>query len=127
MRMRPLLILVLGVLLSACSDPARDVEGGPVGPSSGGGHLWGQVLAEGGGCIRGAMVEIVEGPGTSRKSGQPDPPSCDPWGEVGFMFDDLPLGATVTLRATASGYQPEERVLVVPAGGGPVQFVLQPN
>jgi hypothetical protein len=73
------------------------------------------------------MVEIVEGPGTTRKSGQPDPPECDPWGEVGFMFDDLPLGATVTLRATASGYQPEDREMVVPAGGGPVQFVLKPN
>jgi hypothetical protein len=89
------------------------------------GFIWGQVLKESGLCIRGAMVEIIEGPGMGRKSGQPD--NCGAWDYDGFSFDDLPLGATVTLRATASGYQPEDREIVVPAGGGPVQFVLQPN
>jgi hypothetical protein len=91
------------------------------------GIIWGQVLGEGEGCIRGGMVEIVAGPGIGRTSGQPDPPLCNPWGEDGFWFYDLPLGATVTLRATAPGYQPEDCDVVVPRGGGPVQFVLQPN
>ena len=91
------------------------------------GHIWGQVLNESGVCIRGAMVEIVAGPGMGRKSGQPDPPLCDAWWTEGYHFDDLPLGARVTLRATAQGYQPEDRELRVPAGGYPVQFRLQPN
>jgi len=127
MRKGPLLILVLGVSLSACSDPTGEDSGRPVDPSAGIGHIWGQVLAKGGGCIRGGMVEIVGGPGTGQKSAQPDPPSCDPWGEVGFTFDNLPLGASVTLRATGPGYRSEDRQLVVPAGGGPVQFVLEPD
>jgi hypothetical protein len=89
------------------------------------GFIWGQVLEESGVCIRGGMVEIVEGPGTGRKSGQPD--DCGAWDYDGFWLNNLPLGATVTLRATAPGYQPEDRDVVVPAGGGPVQFALQPN
>jgi len=87
------------------------------------GITWGKVLGEGVGCIRGAMVEIVAGPGLGRTSGQPD--TCDPWNEDGFWFYDLPLGATVTLRATASGYQSEDRDVVVPRGGEAVVFVLQ--
>ena len=97
----------------------------PHPPPEASGFIWGQVLEESGVCIRGAMVEIVEGPGIGRKSGQPD--NCGPWDYDGFWFNDLPSGATVTLRATASGYQPEDSVVVVPNGGRPVQFVLQPN
>lgn len=86
------------------------------------GFIWGQVLKESGMCIRGAVVEIVDGPGIGLKSGQPD--ECDAWDYVGYEFHDLPLGATVTLRATASGYQPADRELLVRNGGEPVQFVL---
>jgi hypothetical protein len=89
------------------------------------GFIWGQVLVESGACIRGAMVEIVEGSGMGRKSPQPD--NCNAWDYDGFWFNDLPLGTTVTIRATASGYEPEDRDVVVPGGGGPVQFVLQPK
>jgi Tol biopolymer transport system component len=88
------------------------------------GSIRGQVLDGSGLCIRGGMVEIVAGPGMGRTSGQPD--TCNASSEDGFVFDDLPLGATVTLRATAPRYQPEVSAIVVPAGGGPVQFVLQP-
>lgn len=87
-----------------------------------GGHIWGKVLGAAG-CIRGAMVEIVAGPGLGRTSSQTD--TCDPWDEGGFFFDDLPWGTTVTLRATAPGYQPKDSVVVVPAGGEAVDFVLQ--
>lgn len=87
------------------------------------GIIWGKVLGEGVGCIRGAMVEVVAGPGLGRTSGQPD--TCDPWNEDGFWFYDLPLGATVTLRATFPGYQSEDRDVVVPRGGEAVVFVLQ--
>jgi hypothetical protein len=89
------------------------------------GFIWGEVFTESGVCIRGAMVEIVEGPSVGRKSGQPD--NCSIWGEEGFWFDGLPVGATVTLRATASGYQPEDSAVGVPNGGRPVQFFLQPD
>ena len=86
--------------------------------------LRGQVLDGSGVCIRGAMVEIVAGPGMGRTSGQPD--TCNASSEDGFVFVGLPLGATVTLRATAPRYQPKVSAIVVTAGGGPVQLVLQP-
>jgi TolB protein len=86
--------------------------------------LTGQVLDGSGVCIAGAMVEIVAGPGMGRTSGQPD--TCNATSEDGFVFDGLPLGATVTLRATAPRYQPKVSAVVVTDGGGPVQFVLQP-
>jgi hypothetical protein len=70
-------------------------------------------------------VEIVDGPGAGRASGQPD--ECDAWDYVGFEFRDLPLGGTVTLRASAPGYRPEDRQLITQEGGGPVQFVLIPE
>ena len=89
------------------------------------GTIWGQVLTESGGCIRGALVEIVAGPGLGQKSGQPD--NCGAWDYDGFWLSELPLGATVTLRASAPGYHPEDREVVVGTGGGPTQFVLQPS
>jgi hypothetical protein len=88
------------------------------------GFLWGQVFGEDAAlCLEGGMVEIVAGPGKGLKSGQPD--TCDPWSYDGWFLNDLQLGATVTLRATAPGYQPKDSVVVVPAGGYPIQFVLQ--
>jgi hypothetical protein len=79
------------------------------------GYIWGQVLDESGICLRGAVVEIVEGPGTGRKSGQPD--DCEAWAYDGYEFRDLSLGATLTLRATAPGYQSQDSELLVPNGG----------
>ncbi|HEY9015872.1 MAG TPA: hypothetical protein VIM84_12515 [Gemmatimonadales bacterium] len=93
--------------------------------TSGSGFLWGQVLEGSGLCIRGGMVEIVAGPGIGRKSGQPE--NCGAWDYDGFWLETLPMGATVTLRATAPGYQPENRDVVVPNDGRPVQFHLQPQ
>jgi hypothetical protein len=124
----PLLLSFL-VLCLGCGDTAAPSQSPPPTPQSPppaqpamSGFIWGQVLKESGVCIRGAVVEIVDGPGIGLKSGQPD--ECGAWDYVGYEFRDLPLGATVTLRATALGYQLEDRELVVRNGGGPVQFVL---
>jgi len=89
------------------------------------GHIWGQVLDSSGVCLDGSVVQIVAGPGEGRLSGQPD--GCDAWDYAGFGLDDLPLGATLTLRASAPGHRSEDRELVIPAGGAPVQFVLVPE
>src|SRR6478735_10783246 len=79
---------------------------GPM-PTSMNGFIWGQVIDDAGVCIRGATIEIVNGPGTGRSSGQPD--ECDAWAYDGYEFANLPVGATVTLRAMAPGYQSQER------------------
>jgi hypothetical protein len=117
------------VLCLGCGDTAAPVSQSPPPtpptPTTTSGFLWGQVLDQSGLCLHGGVVEIVDGPGTGRRSGQPD--GCSAWDYVGYEFRDLPLGATVTLRATASGYQPQDREFVVPNGGEPVQFVLTPE
>jgi hypothetical protein len=89
------------------------------------GMIWGQVLDSSGVCLRGGMVEIIDGPSAGQISQQPE--ECDAWDYEGFEFDDLPLGATVTLRASAPGYRPQDRKVVARNGGGPVQFVLIPK
>ena len=117
----PLLVSFV-VLCLGCGDTAAPSQSPPPAQPAMSGFIWGQVLKESGLCIRGAVVEIVGGPGIGLKSGQPD--ECGAWDYVGYELRDLPLGATVTLRATALGYQQEDRELVVRSGGEPVQFVL---
>ena len=70
-------------------------------------------------------MEIVDGPGAGRTSRQPE--ECDAWDYVGFEFDDLPVGGTVTLHASAPGHRPEDRRVVAQNVAGPVQFVLVPE
>lgn len=89
------------------------------------GWIWGEVLDSRGACVHQGVVEIIDGPGAGRVSNQPD--GCDAWDEPGFEFDDLPIGATLTLRAKAPGYVSEVRQVSVPdrqAGVTPTQFVL---
>jgi carboxypeptidase family protein len=86
---------------------------------------WGTVVDASGVCIRGSTVSIVDGPGTGNHSGQPD--ECNAWGYDGFEFRNLPLDATVTLRATAPGYRSQNRQVVAGNGGAPVEFDLTPQ
>jgi hypothetical protein len=118
------LLCVAAVVFSlGCADSASPVSQSPPPPQPATeGFIWGQVLEASGMCIRGGEVEIVAGPGIRRKSGQHE--VCGAWDYVGYEFGDLPVGATVTLRAGAPGYRSEERELVVRNGGEPVQFVL---
>jgi hypothetical protein len=96
----------------------------PPPPATGAAYVWGHVVKDSGACIPGAVVEIIAGPGTGRKDTQEGP--CDAWSyAVGYEFHDLPLGATVRLRATAKGYRPQERELVTRNGGYPFQFELE--
>jgi hypothetical protein len=118
------LLRVAAVVVSiGCTDSGSPVAPSPPPPEPAtNGFIWGQVLEASGACIREGEVEIVAGPGIGRKSGQPE--VCGAWDYVGYEFGDLPVGATVTLRAGAPGYRSEERELVVRNGGEPVQFVL---
>ena len=119
------LLVVLGL---GCGEPAAPTpQPSPPTPTAptptaASGYIWGQVLDQSGVCLPGGEVEIVDGPGVGRKSSQPG--GCTAWDYDGYEFRDLQLGATVTLRATTPGYQPQDRELVVQNGGSPVQFVL---
>jgi len=115
------LFVVLGL---GCGEPTAPTrQPSPPTPTATNGYIWGHVLDQSGLCLHGAEVEIVDGPGVGLKSGQSD--GCAAWDyDIGYEFRDLQLGATVTLRATTPGYQPQNRELVVQNGGLPVQFVL---
>jgi hypothetical protein len=104
--------------------PAPPPPGTPT-PATMNGFVWGHVVDSTGVCLHGGTVEIVGGPGAGRISRQPD--GCDAWDYVGFTFDSLPVGATVTLHASARGHGSEDRQVAVQNGGYPVQFVLLPE
>src|SRR5512133_1551788 len=118
----PLLGSLLVVLSLGCGEPAAPTRQSspptPPTPTATGGLISGYVVDASGGCVSGAVVEIVAGPGVGRKSNQSVP--CTAWSYGGgYEFRNLPLDATVTLRATAPGYQSQDRQVVVGNGGPP--------
>jgi hypothetical protein len=75
-------------------------------------------------CIVGATVEVVAGQAVGRRATQTEP--CDVWSDSVVSFSHLRPGVAMTLRASASGYLPQEKV-VVPADGpqSAVEFILK--
>ena len=83
--------------------------------------LWGMVVNEFGGCIE-ATVTVVKGQSLGQTITQTTP--CDMWGYGnGFVFKNLTEGVEMTLRSSATGYAPVEKI-VVPHGGGQTAVIL---
>lgn len=119
-----LLLLGCGVDSGPPTGPPPDQP--PPAPYIGDAFIWGHVVDESGVCILGATVEIVSGPGAGREAVQET--ICNAWDyAAGFEFRGLPLGVTVTLRASRDGYEAQERSLVTGRGGPPFQFWLTPE
>ena len=117
-------LLVLGCNESDTLAPAAELPLPPPVVFSGNGFVWGHVVMDSGVCIEGAVVEIIDGPGFGRKQTQRTP--CDAWSYGdGFEFGNLPMGARITLKASAKGYSSEELVVVTQNGGYPVTFELK--
>jgi hypothetical protein len=75
------------------------------------GWLWLMVVDPFEVCVDGAVVEIASGPGKGLK-GTPLA-SCDAWDwEGGFLIYGLVPGDSITIRASASGYQDAEKTFV---------------
>jgi hypothetical protein len=69
------------------------------------------VLSRGGGCIEGAIVEIVGGQGIGRKSTQRG--LCSWWDpEEDFLFTGLVPGLELTVRASAVGFGTKEQTFL---------------
>lgn len=65
------------------------------------------VISNGGGCIQGAVVEIVGGQGIGRTMTQTA--RCSWWDpDEGFIFTDLAPDVELTIRASAPGYTSKE-------------------
>ena len=59
-----------------------------------------------------ATIEVVGGQRTGQRRVQ-EAGYCDPWeGIGGVTFRDLELGVAMTIRASAPGYQPQERTVI---------------
>lgn len=94
-------------------------------PLTGMGMVWGFVVMDSGICIPGAVVTIIAGPGTGQSMRQEGP--CDAWDYAnGFEFR-LPIGARVTLRATAEGYRPREEEHVAENPATSITILLTPE
>ena len=128
---RWLLLAALPVVVTACAESGDSTEPRRLTPETppaiAPGSVWGHVYsaAGGGSCLLHAVVEIIEGPGTGRTSGQ-EP--CDYWNfGGGFEFTDLPLAKMIKLRATAKGFTPVERSVMTGPNRGPVRIELTPE
>jgi hypothetical protein len=61
-------------------------------------------------CITGATVQVIAGQGLGRSYPQTEP--RDPYMGFGTVIQDLEPGVEMTLRASASGYGAQEKVVV---------------
>lgn len=110
--------IVSAALLTGCKDapepvapPVSSTPLTPVpqpAPQPTGGSIAGFVIDAAEHCIVGARVELIDGPQAGAVVVQGG--ECGFWdyGDVGYSFNDLPLGVPATIRATASGYQSAE-------------------
>ena len=74
-----------------------------------------------GACIPGATVQVVGGPGIGQTVTQST--SCSAWGpDDNMVFKGLTPNAELTLRASASGYLPQEKKVVASEGARTVEF-----
>jgi hypothetical protein len=83
------------------------------------------VVDESGVCIVGATVQVVRGQGVGQSVKQTTP--CDAWAyDGGFVFRDLTPGVEMTLRASASGYAEQEKI-VAPSSGPQMAVLFAPS
>lgn len=113
---------IVVVLLSISCEGDYRLPTEPPAPA-GKAFIWGHVVEESGVCIVGAVVEIVKGPNAGQKFVQDEP--CTVWDSAGFIFDDLPLGVPMTLRATREGFHPQEREVSTYTSGAGTDIVLR--
>jgi hypothetical protein len=126
-----LTLLCLLVLASACEsdrgrsmttvEPSIITSPAPL-PSA---WLWGMVVDNSGVCIVDATVEVVRGQGLGQSLTQTTP--CGAWDYGGgVVFKDLTPGVEMTLRASAPGYEAQEKT-VVPSLGFQMAVLFTPS
>ena len=122
---RTLAVLALTACTSESSPPAPSTPTEPRTPVKA--SFSGLIVAEGGLCIPGASVLVVNGQRAGERLQQE--PWCDAWSLGGFTFTDLTPDVEMTLRASAPGYADLEK-RIVPSSysvGSATLFVLEPE
>lgn len=108
--------IVSVALLSGCKgapEPAAPFVGSTLPvlqptPQPTGGSIAGFVIDSAEHCIIGARAELIDGPRAGAVFVQTVCGFWDYGDDLGYSFNDLPLGVPATIRATASGYQSAE-------------------
>jgi hypothetical protein len=77
--------------------------------------VWVMVIDGSGVCVEGATVQVVSGQGPVGESITQDTP-CNAWSDGGVAFRNLTEGVGMTLRASASGYTPQEKTVIAASG-----------
>jgi len=118
--------LFLALFASSCVDTATAPTGQlGAGRWSSSGFIWALIVDPSGGCIPGASVYVVSGPYAGQTFEQDS--ECDAWSySGGVFFSNLPVGETMTLRASAAGYASMEKTAVAATSGQAVEFDLTP-
>jgi hypothetical protein len=95
------------------SPPSNPPSNPPTGSATV--WIWVMVVDPSGACIPGATVQVVAGQAVGNPITQQTP--CSVWDYAGGVeYHDLAAGVSMTLRATAPGYEAEERT-ITPFGG----------
>ena len=129
---------VLTALASGCgadvntppAPPAHVTTSGPPTfppspPATPSAFIWAMVVDPSGICIAGATIQVVSGPGAGQTFVQDS--DCDAWAySGGVWFGNLVSGVTMTLRASAVGYNAMEKTAVAASSGQAVEFDLSP-
>jgi hypothetical protein len=108
--MRFALTILTTVALLGCSDkiaPTAPTPGAATVPAA---SVRTMVAEDSGICITGATVEVIAGQGLGRTYTQTEP--CDVWDVGGVDIKDLEYGVEMRLRASASGYVVQEKIVV---------------
>ena len=82
------------------------------------------VVDENGICIKDATIEVVDGQAVGQRLTQTEP--CNAWWVTDLVFKDLTPGVKMTLRASATGYAPQEKT-VVPTLGPQAAVIFAPS
>jgi uncharacterized protein (DUF39 family) len=83
------------------------------------------VVEDSGICIDDAAIQVIAGQAVGQIGTQRE--KCDAWSySGGVIFRDLTPGVAITLRASASGYAPQEKT-VVPTLGPQTAVIFTPS
>jgi len=110
--MKRALTILAALVLVGCTndDPTGIASTGPLSTPTPRTILHGLVVNENGECIPGASVQILIGGQEAGETIEQKTP-CTMWDydhSVGFVLEDVLVGAAVTIRSWAPGHAPQE-------------------
>jgi hypothetical protein len=114
---------VAGSALGADVSFSFATASSPAAPATN--FLWVMVVDASGVCIPGATIRVILGQRMGESFTQKTP--CDAWAyDGGVLFENVTVGAEMTLQATAPGYLTQEK-MIVPTSGAQTAYLFTPS